>query len=491
MKKIASILTFIFLLIIIVELRLHYVNDNVPNSSFVFMLLITVISSLYLGIWGGLLMLFVTAGIIGYAFFTPQDLTQLTLVEMRQIGFYILEGIFILFLVYFLRRTKEQEHELRERFQIILASIGDAVIATDEEGNIKYMNARAQRLTEWNFREAQKQTIFHILQFEDKAFLKTFVENVQLVIKEGKSLMINKFMTIKNKRGRTLDIQDTIAPLRNMSGDIIGTVIIFKDVSQHKEMEEQKEVLLGAISHELKNYITSIQGYSYIIQKKVKVTRDEQLISFSEKLNNKIDSMKTMVVSMLDLSKLNMGKLDMNIEEIDMEELILSTINDLEINTKHIIKMKGSIDSHVLGDKIRIGQVLTNLITNAIKYSPEDKEIQVSIKRNETEAIIGVKDFGKGVPQEKIDKIFKPFYRAVNQQDKMTITGSGLGLYVSREIMKQNNGDIWVKSEEGVGSTFYFSLPVIASNEYESEYAKNDGMLGKIKKLLQLRFIRK
>jgi signal transduction histidine kinase len=272
-------------------------------------------------------------------------------------------------------------------------------------------------------------------------------------------------MVIKNRRGKTIDIQDTIAPLRNINGKTIGVVIIFKDVSQNREMEERKEVLLGAISHELKNYITSIQGYTHIVQKKVIATNNEQLISFAEKLSHKVETMKDVVISMLDLSKLNMGKLDMNIEQFDIEELIRQAINDLAINTKHIIKMKGALDVYVEADRIRISQVLTNLISNAIKYSPEEKEIQISVTRKDMDVIVGVKDYGNGIPQEKLEKIFNPFYRAGNETEKRTITGSGLGLYISKEIVKQNGGDIWVKSEEGTGSTFYFSLPAVITEE--------------------------
>src|SRR5690606_22463904 len=136
------------------------------------------------------------------------------------------------------------------------------------------------------------------------------------------------------------------------------------------------------------------------------------------KLNNKVETMKNMVISMLDLSKLSVGKLDMNPEKFDIEELIQSTINDLAIDTQHIIKMKGAVDVYVEGDKIRIGQVLTNLISNAIKYSSDDKEIHVKVERKDMDVIVSVTDFGSGISEEQIEKIFNPFYRAGNEQEK-------------------------------------------------------------------------
>lgn len=464
MKKFISLITFLILIIVIIQFRLEFINLSTSGSSFVFMIFFIVLTSLFWGVVGGLIMLIINTGFIAYTF-QPQNMLALSQSELRQMGLFILEGLVIILLIYILRKSKEEEHAMREKFQVILASIGDAVIATDKTGKITYMNAKAQKLTDWKFHDAQKKQLHDILDIEEDSAVKAFSESVEAAMYKGKNLVMNKPMTLKNRRGKIIDIQDTIAPLRNINGKTIGVVIIFKDVSQSRAMEEQKEVLLGAISHELKNYITSIQGYTHIVEKKAKTTNNEQLISFTEKLNNKVEMMKNMVISMLDLSKLNMGKMDMHIDQFDIEELIRSTINDLEINTKHIFRMKGALDVYVEADRMRIGQVLTNLISNAIKYSPEEKEIIITVNRKDMDVIVGVKDFGAGIAQEKLEKIFNPFYRAGSEKQNKTVTGSGLGLYISKEIIKQNGGDIWVKSEEGEGSTFFFSLPAIITEQ--------------------------
>lgn len=459
MKKLLWYALFAIMLVSMVQFRLEIMDLNANQGSFVFMLLITILTSLFWGFAGGVIMLLVNAWLIAYTL--DPSITNLTETEIRELGLFLLEGLVILLLIYILRKSRDQEFELREKFQVILASIGDAVIATDKEGKITYMNAQAQKLTDWKFHNAQNKQLHDIFDIEEEANVRAFSESVEAVMYKDKNIVMNKPMTIKNRRGKAIEIQDTVAPLRNKRGKTIGVVIIFKDISQQRDMEDRKEVLLGSISHELKNYITSIQGYTHIVQKKVKDTQNEQLISFTEKLSNKVETMKNMVISMLDLSKLNMGKLDMNIEQFDIEELIRNTIHDLEINTKHIIRMKGALDVYVEADRIRVGQVLMNLISNAIKYSPEDKEIVITVNRKDMDVIVGVKDYGEGIPQEKLEKIFKPFYRAGNENQKKTITGSGLGLYISKEIIKQNGGEIWVKSEEGEGSTFYFSLPAV------------------------------
>ncbi len=489
MKKFISLITFGLLLVGIIILRLEVIDVNTSSTAFVFMLLITVLTSLFWGFFAGVIMLIANAVLTAYAFMSPYDLTQLTQTELQELGLFILEGMVILLLVYILQKSKEEEHELRQRFQVILSSIGDAVIATNKHGNITYMNAAAQKLLGLKFHNAHKKKLFSVINIEDKNIHTFFKESVSAAIHEGKQKSVNKPVKITTHRGKKIDIQDTIAPLRDIKGKIIGVVIIFKNVSQQREMELQKEVLLGSISHELKNYITSIQGYSMLIQKKISETNDEKLISFASKLNNKVETMKNMVISMLDLSKLSVGKLDMNPEKFDIEELIQSTINDLAIDTQHIIKMKGAVDVYVEGDKIRIGQVLTNLISNAIKYSSDDKEIHVKVERKDMDVIVSVTDFGSGISEEQIEKIFNPFYRAGNEQEKKQISGSGLGLYISKEIIKQNGGDIWLETKAGKGSTFYFSLPAIITDETEV-IEESKSIINKIKRLLKFNLAR-
>lgn len=482
MKKLFSFTIFLIVLILTVQFRLELMDLNVGQGSFIFMLLIIVLTSFIWGLIGGIIMLLENVAIIAYTL--DPTMTSLTETDIQQLIFFFLEGLVILLLIYILRKSREQERELREKFQVILASIGDAVIATDKNGRITYMNVQAQKLTGWKFRDAQNKQLHDIFDIEEDASVKQFSESVEDAMYKEKNIVVNKPIMIKNKRSKSIEIQNTITPLRNKKAKTIGVVIIFKDVSQHHAMEQRKEVLLGSISHELKNYITSIQGYTHIVQKKAIETNHEQLISFSRKLSNKVETMKNVVMSMLDLSKLNMGKLDMHVEQFDIEELIRNTIQDLEINTKHILKMKGALDVYVEADRIRIGQVLTNLISNAIKYSPEEKEILITVNRRVMDVIVGVKDFGNGISADKLEKIFNPFYRAGSESQKQSVTGSGLGLYICQEIVKQNGGEIWVKSEEGEGSTFYFSLPAVITEETVVQ-AQTNTLLQKIRNFLR------
>ena len=147
-------------------------------------------------------------------------------------------------------------------------------------------------------------------------------------------------------------------------------------------------------------------------------------------------------------------------KELPMGELIKETVQSVQrINKTHKIQIDSQTNTKVMVDKSRIGQVLTNLINNAIKYSPNADKIIVSSKKVYGNVIVSVQDFGIGIPKNQQLKVFDRFYQVDNPRAK-TYPGLGLGLYISKEIITKHGGELWLESKEGKGSTFYFSLPV-------------------------------
>lgn len=433
-------------------------------------------------------MLVVAILLISYLFFTPYNLFLLKLTHIQQIVIFSIEALAVIFLIHILKKAKEEEHSLREQFQVILSSIGDSVIATDRKGNITYMNARSQLMTGWRFHSAKTKHVSEILSFKERQRVEEFYTTLKQVFEEGKSITSTTIMPLETKNKRKLNLQYTIAPLCNMEGKTIGMVLIFRDVSDHKNMETQREVLLGSISHELKNNMTSIQGYAHILQRKLEKIDQPDYQSLIEKLNGKIAVMAEMITSMLDLSKIKMGKLDMHVEEFDLKELVNSIANDQKMSSNYEIIIQNSLIHYVKGDKIRVGQVLTNLLSNAIKYSPQNKKITVTMKQQDNEALVSVKDNGNGIPKDQLDKIFQPFYRAASDSDQAKISGSGLGLYISQAIVRQNGGELWVKSEEGKGSTFYFTIPLVDQVEQAVIEETSQGIMNRIRDILKLEY---
>lgn len=143
-----------------------------------------------------------------------------------------------------------------------------------------------------------------------------------------------------------------------------------------------------------------------------------------------------------------------------MQDLLKETVESMQMTTdKHTIIIKNKSKTHVIADRDRVGQVITNLLSNAIKYSPKSNRVVVTTTKQDKYIIISVQDFGVGIPRKNKDEIFDRFFR-VNEPQHATFPGLGLGLYISKEIVKRFNGDIWVESQKGKGSVFSFSLPI-------------------------------
>ena len=461
MKRLISILLFLFLLILIFDFRIRFIGSDISHTPFLLGFLLPVVSALLWGFVSSIVVLLSTSILMGYLFLTPYNLYLLTTTDIKEMSLFVLEGIIILILILVLKRSREIEHNLNERSQVILSSIQDAVISTDSKQKIEYINVSAQKLFRKNFDVYEHPSIEQFLIFNKKNDKKLLRTTLQKAVSEKKLVKAERLVNLTNGNS-TIDVNLSIAPLRDVNNNIYGTVYILRDISEQKELEEQREVLLGSISHELKNYISSIEGYAQVVTRRMLHAGNAELDGFMMKLNHKIKTMRLMITSMLDLSKLKLGRLDMQQTEFLIEELIGATIHDIQLTAKPKIVFTGKTSLKVYADKLRIAQVLTNLITNALKYSPPNVNIQVMLQSKEGEAVVGVRDFGKGISESQMKMIFKPFYRGGTDDEKMKISGSGLGLYISRAIIRQNGGRIWVKSKLGTGATFYFSLPLMA-----------------------------
>lgn len=235
---------------------------------------------------------------------------------------------------------------------------------------------------------------------------------------------------------------------------------VITDISDRKKIEQVKDEFISIASHEIKTPLTTIKAFGQILEKKIKLLKDSELTKYINKMDAYIFRLDRVVNDFLDFSKIKSGKMEYYKEIIDFDNLVSEVVNDMQaITEKHQIKLIGKSNCQIMGDKTRLSQVLINLISNAIKYSPEANEVIVNIKKENEQVMVGVKDFGMGIPKDSQKNIFGKFYR-VKSPKQLNIEGFGLGLYISEEIIKRHNGKIWLESEESKGSTFYFSLPV-------------------------------
>lgn len=186
---------------------------------------------------------------------------------------------------------------------------------------------------------------------------------------------------------------------------------------------------------------------------------DEETAYFLSKMDDQINRLTYLVNSLLDVTKIRSGILDWKEDIYNLDEVIDETIEMLQkTSRRHRIVKKGDVKKYLKIDKNRLGQVLSNLIMNAIKYSPQASKVIVSVNTTHSDIIISVQDFGMGIPEEKQPHIFDRFVRI--QTKRQHFPGMGLGLYISSELVKQFGGKIWVESEVNKGSTFSFTLPL-------------------------------
>jgi signal transduction histidine kinase len=182
-----------------------------------------------------------------------------------------------------------------------------------------------------------------------------------------------------------------------------------------------------------------------------------------KRMDIQINRLTSLIGDLLDVTKINSGKLQFNDQDFEFVDFVKHLLEDIQVTSvKHELIGKLPDVCYVYGDKDRIGQVITNLVTNAIKYSPNADKIIVQSAIKGNEITLCVQDFGIGIPKENIGKVFEQFYR-VSGDMQHTFPGLGLGLYISSEIIKREGGRIWVTSQEGKGSIFCFALPVKTS----------------------------
>lgn len=237
-------------------------------------------------------------------------------------------------------------------------------------------------------------------------------------------------------------------------------LLAFEDITNRKQLERQKDDFIGIVSHELKTPLTSIKLFSELLEIYLKKNNDEQGAVYLSKITNQIERLIQLMASFENVYKIQNGKLALRKKKFDLDELIRDTISDFQITAKsHTIEYKANSKVVLNADKHRIAQVLVNLISNAIKYSPNADKVIVRSSIKDNYIVVSFQDFGMGIPKIEQDKVFDRFFRVKGKREK-DIAGLGLGLYISSEIITQHKGKIWVESTEGKGSTFYFSLPI-------------------------------
>src|SRR6476659_3225681 len=230
----------------------------------------------------------------------------------------------------------------------------------------------------------------------------------------------------------------------------------FTSIEDQKQVEKKKDEFLSIASHELKTPLTSIQAYIQLLSRNLKNHDSPELKTYVEKAHVQVGKLNNLISELLDISKIESGELSLNNTTFNIQTLINSAVETINQTHDHckIIVEGNELPLKVFADESRIEQVILNYLTNALKYSPDDKNIRLIRGNDENNCWIKVKDNGIGIPTEKQKSIFTKFYRV--EESSLKFQGLGIGLYICAEIIKRHGGKVGVKSQIGEGSEFYF-----------------------------------
>jgi PAS domain S-box-containing protein len=346
----------------------------------------------------------------------------------------------------------------------IVDSSDDAIISKDLQGTITSWNKAAEKIFGYTPEEAIGRNIRMLLPKNLLGEEDMIIEK----IKKGEKVIHYETIRLK-KNGTPLHISLTVSPIKDPNGNIIGASKISRDITEkvmaQKELESTNQKLeelhkfkdhfIAIATHEFKTPLTVIKANLQLLEMQVKTTEYKGI---TERTLKQVDKLTSLIADLLDVSKMQLGQLEINPTQFDLVALTKEVIDNLQITASH------TITSHfpeqpimVCADRARIEQVIINMLSNAIKYAPDSKKIIVSAKEENDKVIFSVQDFGMGIPEKDIENIFTRFFRV--KEIASSFSGSGIGLYISDQIMRAHNGRIWVNSKPGEGSTFYFMLP--------------------------------
>ncbi|MFD0764647.1 PAS domain S-box protein [Mucilaginibacter lutimaris] len=351
-----------------------------------------------------------------------------------------------------------QADERNAKLVAIVESSDDAIIGKNLDGVITSWNRGAEQI--FGYKEAYMVgrpilTLIPVhLQHEEPVILER--------LRNGEK--IDHYETIRQTAdGRLIHVSLTISPIHDKEGNVIGVSKIARDITEQKHIEQHKLDFIGMASHELKTPLTSLSALIQVLSQKLGNSADSFVSNALDRAKHQTKKMSSLINGFLSVSRLESGKLEIVKELVDLSKLAAEQLDEIRLTTSgHIFTLESDTTVQVWADREKIGSVISNLLSNAVKYSPKGKAITVRCTSNDGNALMSVQDEGMGIKPQDLPNIFDRYYRAESEHTRH-ISGFGVGLYLSSEIIRRHNGRIWAESKKGIGSTFFFTLPLAQS----------------------------
>jgi PAS domain S-box-containing protein len=456
-----------------------------PDLPFLFLWPAVMCCAWYGGVGPGLLATLLSAVAGRYFLLEPShSLAPAKLADGIGIILYLLLGFSLSWVIEAFHRARRQveQHALelynqREWFRVTLASIGDAVIATDPEGRIAFINEIAQCLTGWTAEQAKGQPLEKVLRIVNEQTRVPVDNPVHKVLKTGGTVGLANHTVLLGKGGAELPIDDSAAPIRSEQGSVQGVVMVFRDVTQRRRLEnelhrraeelvaadQRKNEFMAMLAHELRNPLAPILNAVPVLKRLG--SAEPQILQTTEMIDRQSQLIRRLVEDLMDISRVSRGKISLRKEPVDLVEIVKQAI---ETGRSFIEGRRHEFTVSIFeepirleADSARLSQVVVNLLVNAAKYTDEGGRISLTVEQKEGQAFLRVRDTGIGIAQDMLPHVFDLF-----TQSKRALGhaqgGLGIGLKLVRSLVEMHGGTVQAISEgPGRGSEFVVRLPVI------------------------------
>jgi PAS domain S-box-containing protein len=357
-----------------------------------------------------------------------------------------------------LRNTEEWAAEL----DATITAIADGVIIYNPDGSIRRTNLAAQ-------------TLFGYDPGETEGSFEEYMRLVRMETEDGRELALGEIPPMRALRGevvrgmivaffrpdgRKLWIAGAAAPICRVDGLIDAAVTTLADITPLRELQQRQEDLLHIVSHDLRLPITVIRGHLQLIEPVLRERgMDGELKSSTDAIDRAVQRMNAMIQDLVDMARLEGGQMWLELQAVALAPFVHDLLRRLQgtLDVRRIVMEVPPNLPPVRADYNRLERILLNLLSNALKYSPESTTVHIRAQAHEQEVVISVIDRGRGILPDDLPKLFQRFYRTTAERRG---EGIGLGLYITRLLVEAHGGRIWVDSEVGKGSVFSFTLPI-------------------------------
>jgi PAS domain S-box-containing protein len=433
------------------------------RSPFLLYFAAVLISSAYGGCWSALVATVASAiGAIIYVLPQHRQGSEFYFAIML----FLLEGLALAFLFRLIEEFQSRIQKNQARFKGMIEQSAEGFLLINGDGLITYAAPVAGELLGYTTEELLNMSLQELVNPDEKhSFEFRFLK-----LRNDYGHTINFLQRFKTREGDWKWIEGSARNL--LKDERVGALVIhYRNVSERMAQNKQQEDFVHMASHELKSPITALKGYAQLMRLNHRKESREKDHYVLDRIDMQLNKLLGLIDDMLDITRIKAGELNYHFSRFSFNDCVKETLEAIQnTTTTHELKLLEKEVPVLFGDKDKISQVINNLISNAIKYSPGQNTVEVRIEKDDTYVYLYVLDHGIGIPKEKQKKVFERFYR-VDRLSKNTIEGLGLGLYIAMEIISKHQGKMGLESEDGDGAEFWFALPIKTDEQTYSDSA--------------------